>query len=222
MQRSLGTNPDKMDDEVYSARFEAFKIHMFRAKPPEPPRNTAGRAAANVSSEKEDEQEAEPPTDLRVKELYRLLVRRLHPDLRADGNVAASALWHEVQEAYAANDIAQLEILLALSDVESDRFGEQTSLSQMRALLAELKRALFALTDSLSEARNEDAWDFARAGADAAMRLRVQRQLQGELRMRIDRLALLKQTIAGWEKSPFANRAAGYSQRYDRAEAVGF
>ena len=31
VKRSLGTNPDKMDDEAYSATFEAFKSHMFRA-----------------------------------------------------------------------------------------------------------------------------------------------------------------------------------------------
>ena len=38
VQRSLGTNPDKMDDEAYSATFEAFKSHMFRARPEEPVR----------------------------------------------------------------------------------------------------------------------------------------------------------------------------------------
>jgi len=220
VQKSLGTNPDKMDDKVYAARFEAFKSHMFRAKPPELPRNAARPAAASAPAEKE-EQEPEPPVDVRVKELYRLLVRRLHPDLRADGNVAASALWHEVQTAYAANDIAQLEILLALSDIESDPFSDQTSLSQMRSLLAELARALFALNDSLRQARDEDAWDFARAGGDAALRVRVQRQLQGDLRMRLTRLALLKRTIAGWAKSPLADRIAGFPEPSGRAEAVG-
>jgi hypothetical protein len=51
VQRSLGTNPDKMDDEAYSTTFEAFKSHMFRspleeARPqnsyrPSPKRQTA-------------------------------------------------------------------------------------------------------------------------------------------------------------------------------------
>ena len=113
-----------------------------------------------------------------MKELYRLLVRRLHPDLRADGNVAASALWHEVQEAYAASDIAHLEILLALSDIDSERFSDQTSVSQMRAVLAELTRALFALDDSLRQARDEDAWGFARTGVLPGLRERVQRELR--------------------------------------------
>ena len=35
VKQSLGTNPDKMDDEAYSNSFEAFKSHMFRAAPEE-------------------------------------------------------------------------------------------------------------------------------------------------------------------------------------------
>jgi hypothetical protein len=37
VQKSLGTNPDKMDDEAYSKTFEAFKSHMFRSPREEPP-----------------------------------------------------------------------------------------------------------------------------------------------------------------------------------------
>src|SRR6266576_3519165 len=38
VQRSLGTNPDKMDDEAYSTTFETFKAHMFRNASEEPRR----------------------------------------------------------------------------------------------------------------------------------------------------------------------------------------
>ncbi len=202
VQKFMGTNPDKLDDEAYSTTFEAFKTHMFRSAPPEMPR-TQNFRKAEVERRARDEEEdwpTEDSVDARVKELYRLLVRRLHPDLRADGNVAVSALWHEVQEAYAATDIAQLEILLALSDIESERFSEQTSVSQMRALLGELERALFALEDSLRQARNDDAWDFARSGAGGGLRRRVECELQQNLRMRSGRLQLLRQTIDEWSR----------------------
>lgn len=209
VQRSLGTNPDKMDDEAYATSFEAFKTHMFRARPPEPPLSTAGRVLGGQPAEEETEEETPGlPTDARVKELYRLLVRRLHPDTRANSNVAVSSLWHEVQEAYAASDIAQLEILLALSDIEADRFSAQTSLGQMRALLAELTRALFALHDSLRQARGEDAWDFARSGAVAGLRERVERELRANLRVRSERLGLLKRTVAEWSRSPIEMTSA--------------
>lgn len=207
VKRSLGTNPDKMDDDAYTATFEAFKSHMFRVKPDEPSPNAARSAAPKSQPvEREEEEEKEKPIDARVKELYRLLVRRLHPDLRADGNASVTALWHEVQEAYGASDVPQLEILLALSDIESERFSEQTSLSQMRTLLADLQRALFALEDSLRQARGEDAWDFARAGVVEGLRARVERELKANLRARTARLAVLRETIALWSR-PMATNA---------------
>jgi hypothetical protein len=209
VRRSLGTNPDKMDDEAYTTSFEAFKSHMFRAAPEEPAAPNVQRAHSNrraIEDEDEDEKEQEVvAVDARVKELYRRLVRRLHPDLRADGSAAVSALWHEVQEAYAASDVARMEILLALSDLEANRIADQ-SLSQMRAVLGELERSLRALEKSLIEAEGEEAWDFARIGPSPDLRLRVERQLKFELAARTRRLDLLTRTIAEWARSPSERR----------------
>lgn len=200
VRKFIGTNPDKLDDTAYTTTFEAFKSHMFRARPPEPPPSQNFQRAERERRRKSEEEPEVVEIDPRVKELYRLLVRRLHPDLRADGSATVSALWHEVQEAYAAMDIAHLEILLALSDIESDRFSDQTSVAQMRALLAELERARFALEDSLRQARSENAWNFARTGAGPDLRLEVERELQANLRRRAERLSLLEQTIAEWSR----------------------
>jgi hypothetical protein len=208
VQKSLGTNPDKMDDEAYSTTFEAFKSHMFRSPVEEKrPRNiNQPRPRKRVAAEVEEEGEGEVKVDARVKELYRILVRRLHPDLRADANAAVSALWHEVQEAYAASDIARMEILLALSDIESNHLGSQTSISQMRAVLGELERALLALEKSLLEAEGEDAWNFAQVGPTDDLRLRVGRELKSNLAARTMRLDVLANTIVAWARGPIANR----------------
>jgi hypothetical protein len=221
VQRSLGTNPDKMDDEAYSTTFEAFKSHMFRGAPEEPRLTGINRARVRkripTELEEEGKEEEEGTTDARVKELYRVLVRRLHPDLRADTSAAVSALWHEVQEAYAASDVAQMEILLALIDIESNKMGAQSSVGQMRSILAELERALRALEKSLSEAEGDDAWNFAQSGSNAGLRLRVERQLKSDLAARSLRLDVLTKTIAAWAHGPIANRKAmparaGYSR----------
>ena len=191
VQKSLGTNPDKMDDEAYTTTFEAFKTHMFRAPREEPrPRNAPGRAAPERAIEDEEEDDDDERTravDARVKELYRRLVRRLHPDLRADGNAAVSALWHEVQEAYRAGDVARMEILLALSEIAANHMDDATSLAQMRAgPRGTGARARRACEKSLREAEGEDAWNFARSGPASDLRLRVQRQLKSDLAARID------------------------------------
>ena len=219
VQRSLGTNPDKMDDEAYSTSFEAFKTHMFRSAPEEArPRNINRPAAKKRMQEEVEPEEAEERSvDPRVKELYRILVRRLHPDLRDDASAAVSGLWHEVQEAYAASDVAHMEILLALVDIESNNMGAQTSISQMRAILMELERALRALEKSLLEAEGEDAWNFAQSGPNGDLRLRVERQLKSDLAGRSLRLDVLTRAIAAWAHGPIANRKAmpasrGYSR----------
>lgn len=211
VQRSLGTNPDKMDDEVYSTKFEAFKSHMFRGAPEEPRMRNAQRPAPQrrpTGKIEEEEAEEEEAQDARVKALYRVLVRRLHPDLRDDASTGVSALWHEVQEAYAASDVAQLEILLALIDIESNTLGTQTSISQMRALLAELERAARALEKTILEAEGEDAWNFAQIGPNRDLRMRVERQLKSDLAGRTERLDVLTKTIAAWARGPIANRKA--------------
>lgn len=200
VQTFLGTNPTKMDDEIYSSRFEVFKSHMFVR-----PENAASRAdprPAGVRRSAVDEESAgstEPVTiDPRVKEIYRRLARRLHPDLRADGNASVSWLWHEVQEAYVAGDVARMELLLALSDF-SDAPGAGTTLSQMRSVLGKLTRSVRALELSLVEAGREDAWNFARTGPSEDLRLRVERQLKHDLALRQQRLELLTKTIAEWK-----------------------
>ncbi|PYJ08519.1 MAG: hypothetical protein DMF06_12625 [Verrucomicrobia bacterium] len=208
VKRSLGTNPDKMDDEAYSTTFEAFKSHMFRSPLEEARPRNVYRASPKrrVAAEEEEKGEEEMKVDARVKELYRILVRRLHPDLRADSSVGVSSLWHEVQEAYAASDVAQMEILLALSDIESNHVGNQASVSQMRLLFAELERALRSLEKRLLEAEGEDAWNFAQTGPTLDLRKRVERELKSDLAARTLRLDVLKNAIAAWAEGPLANR----------------
>jgi len=211
VKSSLGTSPDKMDDEAYATTFEAFKSHMFRSPAEERPPNIARAGERPPTSLREGsipggmtEDEA-TPVDARVKELYRRLARRLHPDLRADGSAAVSVLWHEVQEAYAASDVARMEILLALSDIQSNRTAEQ-SLSQMQVVLVELERSTRALEKSLLEAEGEEAWNFARIGPRVDLRARLERQLKADLAGRTRRLDLLTMTIAEWAQGPLANR----------------
>jgi hypothetical protein len=209
VQRSLGTHPDKMDDDAYSTTFEAFKSHMFRGAPEEPRvtnLHTSGAQRRPALEAEEEGAEEEEAKDARVKALYRILVRRLHPDLRDDSSAGVSALWHEVQEAYSASDVAHLEILLALIDIEANSMGAQTSIGQMRAILMELERAARAIEKSLLEAEGEDAWDFAQCGPNADLRVRVERQLKSELAGRSLRLDVLTKAIAAWAQGPIANR----------------
>jgi hypothetical protein len=215
VQKFLGTNPDKMDDDAYTTTFEVFKSHMFKSLREEAPRPKArpSKEKARRAEKDDQDQECEPDqdgetkVDTRVKELYRRLVRRLHPDLRADGSADVSALWHEVQEAYAAGDVARMEILLALSNLRGSELDHETSVSQMSSVLAELKRSLRALEKSLLEVEEEEAWDFARSGPNEYLKTRVERGLKFDLATRRRHLDVLEKTIADWARGSMAKRS---------------
>ena len=188
LRSALGMNPDRMSEAKYEKMFADFKAKIFGQPEPEPERQP---------------QAAPPkPRDNRIKEIYRQLVRRLHPDTRADNDTEVSALWHEVQEAYSAGNLERLETLLALTDIQSNATGEHTSLFQMRAVLKELRRSFNALQRNLSAAKKDPAWNFARLPDHSALQKRVARELESEVSFLERRLGDIEALIASWSGSP--------------------
>ncbi|HEY3900144.1 MAG TPA: J domain-containing protein [Chthoniobacter sp.] len=186
----MGWDPSRMSDKQYTKMFAEFKERVLGQKPPEPPSKLLPD-----STPAKDEQS-------RIKELYRLLVRRLHPDTQADRDSEVSMLWHEVQEAYHDGNLDRLEMLLALTDIQSNTAGEQTSLFQMRAVLEELRDAFKALQRNLGAARKERAWGFARLANRSALETRIRCELETDLFRHEDRLQQLEALITQWSKPP--------------------
>jgi hypothetical protein len=189
LRQYFGVDPDKMDDVTYETTFSNFRFHMF-----------GDGAAEQTSDQWISKTESRKPPDPRLKEMYRLLVRRLHPDIR--GDVEACTLWHDVQKAYMAGDIERMETLVALTDIQSDNLGAQTTLFRMRAVRKELKQAVHALRLSLRTALANDAWDFSRRGANQALRTRVEQNLELDLEKQRRTLNYLTQIIAQWSNPP--------------------
>ena len=186
----LGREPADLSQREYEKMFAEFQEDVFASTAPEsapPPPETA----------------AEPrPENVRLKETYRLLVRRLHPDLRADSDAEVSAIWHDVQEAYGLGNLERLEMLLALTDIQSKSTGAHTSLFQMREVLAELRRAYQSLQKSLRIARKDPAWNFARVADRTTLHVRLERQFQSELAWQQKRLREHETLIARWSQRP--------------------
>jgi hypothetical protein len=198
VRKFLGTNPDKMDDLAYETKLAAFKTRMF-SEPASPPPSAGRQPKIQPSEATEEEEEAGATADERVKILYRRLARQLHPDLRADGSVEVSALWHEVQEAYAASDVARMELLLALSHLQAESLEGETSLGEILHVRENLRRLLQALSKSVAEAEREDAWDFARLGPTTELATEVARQLKFNLGDRVRFLDQLQARVGEWQ-----------------------
>ena len=110
-----------------------------------------------------------------LKALYRNMVKALHPDLHPAQREAEQQLWQKVQEAHAANALADLQALAAL--VQTPPAPAETDalevLEQERARLAGLLEALAAKHAATQEQPpftlraqlEDDAWVTARRAA---------------------------------------------------------
>ena len=63
----------------------------------------------------------------RLKELYRAVVRRLHPDRQREMTVQKTEWWHQAQAAYEAGDVEQLEVILTLCEIGESGTTAHTS-----------------------------------------------------------------------------------------------
>lgn len=176
LRENFGIDPETMGETTFRITFENFRGHLF------------------------DEEifsfAAPAPPSPRLKMLYRLLVSRLHPDRRDDGTAAGSPLWHEVQEAYAARDLARLETLLAYCEIETGELETPTSFFQLRAVRQELRRTLRALRFSLRQAGGDHAWNFLQSEKSEPFRERMRDHLEAELAGRRRTFDYLERTLA--------------------------
>jgi len=136
----------------------------------------------------------------RIKEIYRILVRRLHPDVREDRESEVSALWHDVQEAYETRNLERLETLLALTEMQDGVNGGSASIGQMRAAVAELKRALRAVQRSIHGAKHDSAWAFSQKTEHTKLETSIRRDMERDLSQQRFVLAELNRTLAAWSR----------------------
>ncbi len=189
--RMTGVNPKKLSKADYDRMFAEFSGNADA----EPERGPSAHKPAPQRSD-----------DARLKELYRQLVRRLHPDTRTKRDADVSALWHEVQDAYNTGNVERLETLLGLTDFQANATGEHTSVSQMRAILTELRRSFNGLQRNLRVAKNSMAWNFSQLKDRTILEHRTSRELAGEVRNVEERLRGLEALIASWAASPKAKK----------------
>ncbi|MFZ4773889.1 MAG: hypothetical protein ACOYM3_00905 [Terrimicrobiaceae bacterium] len=184
-----GIDPDELHPREYKRMFGEFcRWRESRSG------GSASKAADNRSRE---------DVARRVKDLYRVLVRRLHPDSggsHADAHRAR--LWHDLQEAYAAQDIERLEVLLAMTDLHEGTDALRTTLYHLRKVSREMARTVRDLKGRLREARESQAWIFwhspDRKKAEKEIRYKIASRIQEAKKY----LAVLQREMAPWKASP--------------------
>lgn len=127
----------------------------------------------------------------RLKELYRAVVRRLHPDTQAEMNAQKTEWWHQAQAAYQAGDADQLEVILTFCEIRESGTTAHASAGLLLRIIAQTKRGLREVRGQISRLHADPAWDFSRRKDKEAYAFMLGRRLAEDLRlMRADADAL--------------------------------
>jgi hypothetical protein len=125
------------------------------------------------------EKKSRKPTFARLKDLYRALARRLHPDAGGRRSQKEIEWWHQTQAAYQAGDVEQLELILTLADIE-EKGAKEASVSILQQITNQSKQALKELKRELKQYRRDAAWNFSKLEDDRPIRQRTREMLEME------------------------------------------
>ena len=149
-----------------------------------------------------------PDSASRLKELYRSLVRRLHPDTQREMTAQKSEWWHQAQTAYEAGDLDQLEVILTLCEIDDSGTTAHTSASLLQRITAQLKSSLREIKRQLARHRRDPAWNFSQRTDHDLMAVQMRRELTGDLQQMRERWRQTQEMIATWKAAPARPKAA--------------
>jgi len=205
----LGLNPEKLAKAEYRSLFKEFRSQSGMGGNGHHDESSDGSAAGA--------KKREHPS--RVKELYRLLVRRLHPDSGADYDGESARLWHSLQEAYQNNDLERLEILLAITDIHDGSGTAQATLFHLRQVTAEFLRGERALRQKLAKLRKTPAYLFSVCKDLAGLEERTRTKIDKRLQVARGHLRHLEELVGSWKSEPKTKPAKKSAARPSKKES---
>jgi len=143
----------------------------------------------------------------RLKELYRALARRLHPDAQKEMTAQKKEWWHQAQVAYEKGDLQQLEIILSLCEIDETGTTDKTSLSVIQRISAQLKKSLRRVKAQLSKYRRDPAWNFKGRKDIKILAVTMRRQLTNDLEMMKQQVKAMELQMADWASQPEPRRS---------------
>lgn len=146
-----------------------------------------------------DPQAAPVDGTARLKELYRALARRLHPDSQREMTAQKTEWWHQAQAAYEAHDTEQLEVILTLCEIGDSGTTAHTSASRLQRITAQLKTSLRELKRQLAGKRKDPAWSFSLRTDHEVLAVQMRRALRGELQGLREHWQRTQELIATWK-----------------------
>ena len=136
-----------------------------------------------------------------VREIYRRLVQRLHPDRGGEWTAARKRLWHEVQQAWNAADTDWLSRLEIEWETAEEIISPASPLSRLRSAIEELHAARRDAERKLRDYRQAPQWRFTRNEKNRPqLHRRTESNFEHDIQFLRRQLDHLNRTIAAWEE----------------------
>jgi hypothetical protein len=192
---SFGASPESGTDDDEGDPMEEFMNEFFRKFGPgaRPQDNHVPRNGQPTESA------APAQTSKRLKELYRAVVRRLHPDSQWEMTAQKTEWWHQAQTAYKAGDVEQLEVILTLCEIGDSGTTAHTSASLLQRITAQLKNSLREIKRQITGQRRDPAWNFSRRDDHEALAVQTRRTLMADLERMRYQCRTIQEMIARWK-----------------------
>jgi hypothetical protein len=189
---------DDWEDPIEELMNEFLRNFGPGARPQDNDRPRAGRHT---------EAAAPARAPARLKELYRSVVRRLHPDIQGEMTPQKTEWWHQAQAAYEAGDLEQLEVILTLCEIGDSGTTAHTSASLLQRITARLKSSLREIKRQLRELRRDPAWNFSSRTDLDALAIRTRQAMMDDLESMRRQYRTIQEVIAGWKAAARVGRA---------------
>lgn len=137
----------------------------------------------------------------RLKELYRAVVRKLHPDKLQQLTPQKTEWWHLAQEAYERGDAEQLEVILSLCEIEEAGHTEKASLWVLKRLIQQFRNSLRQIRSQITAAKKDPAWNFGKRKDLTDLQGYFKRQLSQDLQMIQQELAWVESQLKLWSRT---------------------
>jgi len=187
----FGDDPDALSKAKYQRLFEDYR--RWRAK--------MGGGHSSTKPKTND-------IPARVKEIYRILVRRLHPDTGCErSNPQTRKLWDDLQQAYAALDLERMEVLLAITDLHESGSAVRSTLFHLRQVARQLRGQLDGLKVRLRQVKKSPAWTFWHAKDRTQVGEKIRAAVVLRVRSAKGQLATLEEEIQRWKEQARRKKA---------------
>lgn len=177
---------DKFFDKIFE---EAFDEIFGDGKEDEAEDDSARQQTPKSNRRRE----ADPERAAR-KALYRNLAKRLHPDHSDLEEKVRERRWTELQAAYESNDLAGLQRIEAVCDMEVGGLSLRLGLARLRDLAAYHRSHLRPIREALKEAKHHPAFGFDPTKT-ATMQREVKAEFHGLKSQMRDRLEFLRMDV---------------------------